>query len=1708
MLPHGVDPPDAQHQILKVLIKNYVSRGWFELASVLIQQLHCSDQQSAYQLLRNLLAQGAALECGTTRPNGPSHAHLAWLSLCELRKLASIPSGEPDSSEAKPANKRAQTTLHEAKQCAAEAVAEGEEPMTAARSPGRFGLSSWATGAAAAAARALSRISPPGFALDASAEENAPAAGLAEEVLARLVLRAFVEEAEWRLALLRQMAPSIQRLPGRSESVWGFGEALTVMQARPEVLLDMCKLRSRYDLGDQAVRHFALPDSEASALVLAEWVESNMAAASVESAVSRVACQDEAPGDVDEEAPPLDFETLRAPLSTLLRLMLCLDVATSSAATSTMCQRLLKQAAGLLEELDAAEPDTSDVHAPALRAAAAWWLSMLQETCEAEGQLGLNRPLRDAIAGVDVLPVTEDTVKGDDRASVLKRQLLALDKALNLLTEALANAAEGKHQFLSGLLHNLARSTRCELNAKTADEVLQAAGAASGLATALAERSTDGQDALLPGADELPRNYLSNMLKYLAEVGDELASIDPAPSESINYFSLLQEHPQDLLPRLVVQMGCTEVAFRVAQLLGTDLVTEEPLLTHLRLNSEVGLAGLEDLADPDHNPEHARQLRRQPSAETGPVSPRNKAAKPGQMAQNLSDTQLLSPTGTPGKAWQSVDGSTPARRITPARAASRAPLHHPAEEAAGLAAKFSWECCMRIRSLPQKADLVLRLVHHWELEDALLITEICRDQSAGHAVLDLGGQEPAAPAAELGKLLGLYQAVLASPAGAEFRGWQQMHSLFHKDPEQLVRRLLAHNAGRGAADLAAQADIPDVLRHQAFALHMQQLFSQSSSEGGGVIGVIRQLQTLPPLSAALSGLRLIQLTPSLSHRQVIAQTIAGFADRLPAGVAARLELARTGIRTLSLLDSPWDARCAHLVERPRLMVECLVMGQQATMLQRVLKELPALHDDAMLLQYARLGVSFAAMHASDHFIGNARGVDRKVQGLDGVLGDEAAGSAGQGAGLVAVEVLTGDAESDDRLRSSWTFRSAPNFKIARAFLSHSSSPQAAAQSAILIATELATARLHVDTAALEFSATAMEHMLEAASIVNEALAFAQDQLALVPKRKTPKEVRALVEKLRDSASELGKQTGLLQMLLEASVPASLAELCSAGAAGKLVGRLLAAEHYALAVFVAKRWELGEARCWEAWAYSLLAIGSYGQAENRLANALRPSSSKASTPEEFAQEAEGVALRAVAALEGTAPINIPDLGKLCDELQDALLAEEKAAMSADSYLEVLQVSNKLPRASEVAFGRPAESEVAGKRYEMGERLLREHAPGHLLRFMFKHGQAAAACQLLYPPVPAAGGKGGMPTGHTRLGTLEALCQLAVEFEEMRTLQRALSAAGPAGHAALRNVCTWLEQHGHLRHLYRCQLALRMPDAAGLTCLHLSWAADDLPSAVIHLENALLHLNDALAFLQRSGSGSAPQARDPVVALSGGSLAQAVTRVQLQADVYKSVQRAREAEERKRGRAAKQEAQAAPKPVQFNLFADGEGPDTAAETEERRQRILEFLIEKDFNLAFRIVHAFGINPIRAYSSTAASLASRREHTSLFQLLQSIRNTLAASELDSVLAAAVGGYASGMPAGGNTASSKFKGKAWAQNYLAGGGFSAAAPAERVIKMMQSSHSRVQAYLRLGLLPKALEAATASGSRVSLQLVAEEARRRQDIDTLAAADARLAQL
>ena len=61
--------------------------------------------------------------------------------------------------------------------------------------------------------------------------------------------------------------------------------------------------------------------------------------------------------------------------------------------------------------------------------------------------------------------------------------------------------------------------------------------------------------------------------------------------------------------------------------------------------------------------------------------------------------------------------------------------------------------------------------------------------------------------------------------------------------------------------------------------------------------------------------------------------------------------------------------------------------------------------------------------------------------------------------------------------------------------------------------------------------------------------------------------------------------------------------------------------------------------------------------------------------------------------------------------------------------------KLPSAHEAGLKSLPESSMASRRFELAEKLLRSYCPDKLLTFLFKHGRASTACQLMFPAANA-------------------------------------------------------------------------------------------------------------------------------------------------------------------------------------------------------------------------------------------------------------------------------------------------------------------------------------------------------------------------------------
>ncbi|CAL5429141.1 unnamed protein product [Camellia sinensis] len=385
--------------------------------------------------------------------------------------------------------------------------------------------------------------------------------------------KCFIEDWEWRLSILQRLLPL-------SERQWRWKEALTVLRAAPSKLLNLCMQRAKYDIGEEAVHRFRLPPEDKATLELAEWVDGAFRRASVEDAVSRAAGGS---GAVQE----LDFSSLRSQLGPLAAILLCIDVAASSAKSATMSQKLLDQAQVMLSEIyPGGSPKTGStycdqIHEFGIISVTKRVLKRLHELLEQD-----KPPALQAILSGEII---------SSSSKELHRQGHR-ERALGMLHQMIEDAHKGKRQFLSGKLHNLARAVADE---EMERDYIKGEGSNHDKKNILnydkdgvlglglraikqaSPKSATGENNVQPAdydkrlfrpLSAKPTTYLSQFILHIAAIGDIVDGTDT--THDFNYFSLVYEWPKDLLTRLVFERGSTDAAGKVAEIMFADFVHE------------------------------------------------------------------------------------------------------------------------------------------------------------------------------------------------------------------------------------------------------------------------------------------------------------------------------------------------------------------------------------------------------------------------------------------------------------------------------------------------------------------------------------------------------------------------------------------------------------------------------------------------------------------------------------------------------------------------------------------------------------------------------------------------------------------------------------------------------------------------------------------------------------------------------------------------------------------------------------------------------------------------------------------------------------------------------------------------------------------------------------------------------------------------------
>ncbi|KAF8034628.1 hypothetical protein BT93_C0822 [Corymbia citriodora subsp. variegata] len=299
--------------------------------------------------------------------------------------------------------------------------------------------------------------------------------------------------------------------------------------------------------------------------------------ASVEDAVSRAA-------DGTSSVHDLDFTSLRSQLGPLATILLCIDMAATSAKSVNLCQELLNQAQVMLSEIYPGQSPRGrgpaywdQIHKVGVISVSRHVLKRLHEFLEQD-----NSPAIQAI-------LSREIVVSSSKDSY--RQGRRRKHALVLLHQMIEDAHRGKRQFLSGKLYNLARAIDDEeMEANSSREEALDKNGVLGLGfktvkeTSLNSMATeknlqannydlkDTGKRMFGPLTSKPTTYLSQFILHIAAIGDIVDGTDT--THDFNFFSIIYEWPKDLLTRLVFDRGNTDAAAKVAEIMDADFVHE------------------------------------------------------------------------------------------------------------------------------------------------------------------------------------------------------------------------------------------------------------------------------------------------------------------------------------------------------------------------------------------------------------------------------------------------------------------------------------------------------------------------------------------------------------------------------------------------------------------------------------------------------------------------------------------------------------------------------------------------------------------------------------------------------------------------------------------------------------------------------------------------------------------------------------------------------------------------------------------------------------------------------------------------------------------------------------------------------------------------------------------------------------------------------
>lgn len=278
---------------------------------------------------------------------------------------------------------------------------------------------------------------------------------------------------------------------------------------------------------------------------------------------------------------------------------------------------------------------------------------------------------------------------------------------------------------------------------------------------------------------------------------------------------------------------------------------------------------------------------------------------------------------------------------------------------------------LRMSDKIEASQLALSLVPSWSIPTIMQVLFMSECHLTSSLALETaGGAKHSAIGAMLEKVRDMYERVqryaevlevVQNDVQARWRSWLELDELARKDLAIVVQLLL----NGGHYDIARR--LTAHFKNNFLKLRVEEKYLLHLLETGDTRGVRLRLRSLEGEEAVRIAQSLMDLVTTnkdrlfltqfimerKSQQQKLMQEISASAGDSNSNDLSNLSATELGLKILLCLPSELQKVFQPLMSSPYVIIESLLVSEQTLVLNKLFKEVPHVHDDALVLKYAR-----------------------------------------------------------------------------------------------------------------------------------------------------------------------------------------------------------------------------------------------------------------------------------------------------------------------------------------------------------------------------------------------------------------------------------------------------------------------------------------------------------------------------------------------------------------------------------------------------------------------------------------------------------------------------------------------------------------------------------------------------------------------------------